>query len=157
LKFANLNKCRIYYDNKDFKYKSTSTIKDKEFQSYLPLLYEYIQKINESLNFNCKIILNNKYQFINIEVFSCSEIKLECKNQVIPYGICFYKIENKKLKIYYLKNDVYKSFKHPTIAYYIAFYICNYLKLEKFRNSLLPIIMNLGDEDVINEFINNII
>jgi len=161
LKFANLNKCRIYYD-KDFKYTSISPSKDKDFEKFLDNLEDYIHRLIKNSKNYSKNLSNTlkeiREQIKKIEIYYCSQIKLELKKQIFPHGISFSKVEKLNLKIYYLKDDeVYTSFRHPTIAYYISYFICNFLKIPKLKEVVMPIIMMLGRDDEINNFINNII
>ena len=80
---------------------------------------------------------------------------LECKREVISNTISYYKSENNKLKIFYLNNELYTSFTHPSISYYIAEYICYYLKVEKYHAKLIAIIQlvkdDLSNDDIIDK------
>lgn len=155
IRFAQRCHARIYRE-KDFKYKAEKPIRDKEFNNHTDILAENISKICKvgKFTYKDKELIRNRLS--NVEIFACSDIKLELKKQTFQHGLSFYKIENGAIKIYYLKNDLYNTFKHPSIAYYMAYFLSIYLKCERKKSDFIPLIMNLGNTRAIEEFINSI-
>jgi hypothetical protein len=88
-------------------------------------------------------------------------IFIECENIVVNSEfaesfetLTFHIIDNNQNdKIYYLKNDVYKEWSHPSIAYYLANHLCHVLKCEDYH-SLLVTMLQLKSQAEIETWIN---
>jgi hypothetical protein len=81
-----------------------------------------------------------KTKLKKVVFYSCSEITIETnfndmnreKNVSIENFelISHYEDKKSKKEIYYLSDDVYEDWKHPTILYYISKHIANYLEYD---------------------------
>jgi hypothetical protein len=86
----------------------------------------------------------------NITFYSCSKIFFEAHNENFAHGLCYYNNNT----IYYLKNNIYKSWEHPAILFYISEFLANILGI-KDKHSHFITLLRLDTEEDIKEWINN--
>jgi hypothetical protein len=88
-----------------------------------------------------------------LKFYSCSQIYIETPyGENFNQGIAHYRFEGKQGKqfysIYFLKDDVYDNWKHPTIVYFIAIILAKYLDCEKLSGIFQPLLLSKNKEEV---------
>ena len=58
-----------------------------------------------------------------IKFYSTKEIKISYQGNIMSKNVISYYLSNKNIEIYFIKDDVYNTWKHSTILYFIAKWI----------------------------------
>ena len=161
LDFAKKSKVNILYE-KDFKFKSYNNIEDQEFNSYREKLKNTLFKFMEIFKIEFDLRIFNKY-FDSIKVFKAKEIILTVEKQRFSHGICYYEIidfmgrnRNEILEIYYLEDEIYKNFRHPTIVFYLSEFISDYLGLKIYERYIQTILSIIDNDIAVDSFLSKL-
>ena len=90
-------------------------------------------------------------QFENIKFFNCSKIFINTSfNDTIEYGISYYKKNLKEFNIFFLIDEVYTSWKHPTIIYFVSKFLTKHLDCEFISKEIQMLFLLEKDKDIEN-------
>ena len=101
----------------------------------------------------CHVEIDEKIQ--NIKFFSCSQIFIQTHyKDNIQHGISFYEVNKKQFRIYFLQDEVYTVWDHPTILYFISKFLAKALECEGLELEICTL-FQLKSEDDIKRWLDN--
>jgi hypothetical protein len=131
------------YDKSDITYENKLPRIDDELKAKILHILSIYNSFNE---------INVSDEIKKLRFYSCSEIYFKAYSEKFTQGICYY--DKKCNCIYYLKDDVYTSWEHPTVQFYIAEFLTNILKI-KDKHAHFITLLRLKCDQEIRDWINN--
>jgi hypothetical protein len=137
LKFCRNSQIKIY-DKGDITYHHTSPVYDPELVTKISQIVEYFNKYSGA---NLSLAAIKKLKF-----YSCSGIYFKAYTEEYSHGLCYF--DKKENAIFYLKDDVYISWEHPSIQFYIAEFLTNILKIKEKHPHFITLLRLKREEDI---------
>jgi hypothetical protein len=143
IEFAKKNGVRIYsIDNVE--YETEERNENKELFARLEKLIPFIQLLCNKKG----ITVNAENKLKSIKFFSCPRIKIKTSyGDNVDYGISFYEKNGKNFRILFLNDEVYNSWKHPTILYYISKHLAVHFNCSDISQEIQNLFLNENAED----------
>jgi hypothetical protein len=130
------------YDRSSVKYNPFITFACSELDDELKRLNKYIVKLFQKNN-NGELETNKIIEKLNmIKFYKCSRITIRTNwGDNFEHGICYSDIKMKSIYIYFLNDQVYTSWKHPTIIYYVTEQLSAILECRNLHAELITLFL----------------
>jgi hypothetical protein len=152
IEFAKKNGVRVYSMD-DIKYLTVNIVENKELFSKIESMSIHIQKL--CLKLGHEIEVENKLK--TIKFYCCPKISITTDyGDLAEHGISYCEKHDNNLKVYHLKDEIYTTWKHVTILFYVSKHFAKHLECEEISQEIQNLLM-LDKEEDIERLLENII